>query len=130
MPQLASITVKNSSNADVVYEGVVASSGDKSPAIWRSPTATAPAFRPQLKVVSQSNAQGNTRVLTGDFRFPVTATAADGSTKLVDLPRMEIRVYDPQAVNQDILDNFIAQGLNLFSSALFREMAKTGYAAT
>lgn len=131
MPSIASITVKkNDGVTDIVYAGVVPSAGDRSPAIWRSPNGSAPAFKAELRARSLPNAANTVRRLEGDYSYPITATASDGKVSVIDKPKMSIIVSCPQGVAQVELDEFVSQGLNLFSSVLFKGMAKEGYAAT
>lgn len=131
MPQIANITVKkNDGTTDIVYAGVVPSAGDRSPAIWRSPVGAAPAFKPELRVRTTPNASNTVRRLEGEYAYPITAAATDGKITVVDKPKMTLTVSCPQGVAQTELDEFVSQGLNLFSSTLVKSMAKEGYAAT
>lgn len=131
MPQIAPITVKkNDAVTDIVYAGVVPSAGDRSPAIWRSPVGAAPAFKPELRVRTLPNSAGTVRRLEGEFAYPITAVATDGKVSVVDKPKMSIVISCPQAVAQTEIDEFVSQGLALMSSSLFKDMAKSGYAAT
>lgn len=131
MPQLANITVKkNDGTTDVVFSGVVASAGDKSPARWRSPIGAAPAHKPELWVSTAPNSSGSVRRLTSEFSYPVTAIGGDGKVTVVDKPKMRLEIPIPQGMSQDVIDEYITQGLNLFNSQLFRAQCKEAYAAT
>jgi len=131
MPNQQNITVKkNDGTTDVIYTGVVPSAGDKSPAKWRSPIGSAPAFKPELSVVTSPNGNGQVRRLIAEFSYPVTAIAADGKISVVDKPKMRLDIPVPQGMDQSVIDEYVSQGLNLFGSAHFREQAKAAYAAT
>lgn len=131
MPNITNITVKkNDGTTDVIYTGVVASAGDRSPARWRSPQGAAPAFKPELSVITAPNAKSTVRRLVAEFAYPVTATASDGKISVVDKPKMRLDIPIPQGMSQTDIDEYISQGLNLFNSVHFRDQVKTGYAAT
>jgi len=131
MPNQTAITVKkNDGTTDVIYTGVVPSAGDKSPAKWRSPIGSAPAFKPELTVVAAPNGNGQVRRLVAEFSYPVTSTATDGKVSVTDKPKMRLEIPLPQGMDQAVLDEYVSQGLNLFASIHFRDQAKSGYAST
>lgn len=131
MPQIADITVKkNDGTTDITYAQVVASSGGNSPAIWRSPDGAAAAHRASFSAIGRDNGNRTTRELSYEFRFPITAVAADGSVRVTDMPRMTMKVHNVTSVPQVMIDEFISQGFNLIASKLSKDMGKSGYAAT
>lgn len=131
MPNIANITIKkNDGTTDIVYAAVVASAGDKSPARWRSPIGAAPAFKPELSVVTSSNAKGTVRRVLATVSYPITATGTDGKTSVVDKPIARLDMPIPQGMAQSDIDEYVSQTLNLFGSAHFRDQAKSAYAST
>lgn len=131
MPTMQNITIKNSSNADVVYVAKVASAGEKSPAIWSADALnTVPGNRPTLKVTAHPNGPGTTRVVNAELTFPIVENNGQGGqTRVGSVP---LRVYAALPLNlpeSDVVDA-VTQGLNLMTSALMRSVITTGYAPT
>lgn len=132
MPQQANIVVKkNDGTTDVTYTGVVASSGDKSAAIWRNNAiAGAAAHRPELQMMSQSNGTKTARRVSSKYTYPSLATGSDGKINVVDKAFLEITALVPQGMLDADVNEFVSQGLNLAASTLYKDCVKTGYAAT
>jgi hypothetical protein len=132
MPSLANITVKkNDGTTDVTYTGLVASSGDKSPAVWRNTAqGAAPAFNPQLELRSAWNGAQTVRKLEATYVYPTTTVGSDGKTNLADKPRMEVVWQIPQGMPLADINEFVAQGVNLIDSTLVTDCVKSGYSAT
>lgn len=132
MPQLANITVKkNDGTTDVVYTGVVPSAGDKSPAVWRSNSVgTAIAFRPELRLSSQSNGNRTLRRLEGSFTYPTTVVDSAGKTSVADRGFINFSIGVPQGMPDADVGEFISQGCNLIAAQLIKDSAKSGYAPT
>lgn len=131
MPQITDITVKKSNGTtDITYSQVVASSGGNSPAIWRSPEGDAAAHRPTLSVLGRDNGNRTARELNYEFRYPYVVTAADGSKRISDMPRMTLKLHNVTSVPQVVIDEFVHQGLNLFASNLSKAQGTSGFAAT
>lgn len=131
MPTMQNITIKNSSNADVIYVAKVASAGEKSPAIWSADALNVvPGNRPTLKVSAHPNGPGTTRVVNVELTFPIVETNVQGGqTRVGSVP---FRVYAalPLNLSESVVVDAITQGLNLVSSALMRDVLTTGYAPT
>lgn len=131
MAALADITVKKADGTtDIVYTGVVPSSGDKTPAVWRSNSVgSALAFRPELRLMTELTAKNTGRRFTATFSFPSVALDTTTSRSSVaqrgnftltgviplDMPDADVREY-------------VYQGFNLLASALIKTSVSSGYA--
>lgn len=130
MPNMASITVKDGANVDVVYNAASASSGDANPAIWRANAANATmAFRPLFKFATQPNVAGTTRKIRGTLTYPVTATVAGVETLLGTIP-LAIEGALPVNLPASAWEDAFVQFGNLLVSSLIRESVESGYAPT
>lgn len=129
MPNMANITVKKFDGAtDIVWTGIQRSSGDKSPAVWRSDTvSTIPANRPRAEMTSRSNAKGTTRIMEFGVEYPIVASVNGVETVL---GRQPIKVFIPviQDLDATQVREAVAQGLNLASSVIVRAAFQEGYA--
>lgn len=132
MPQMANITVKkNDGTTDVTYTGVVPSSGDKSPAIWRNTSVgTASAHRPEFQLLSFANGPKTARKLEGKVMYPVLATGSDGKVNVVDRGWIMVSGILPTTMNDTDVNELVSQAFNLFASALVKDSFKSGYAPT
>jgi len=132
MPQLADITVKKANGTtDIVFTGVVPSSGDKSPAIWRSNSVgSAQAHKPELTIISQYNGPRTARRVGAKFVYPTLVTGSDGRISVSDRAIGDVTVTLPQAMNDSDIAEFANQFVNLLYSALVRAQLQSGYAAT
>lgn len=132
MPQLADITIKKANGTtDIVYTGVVPSSGEKSPAVWRSlSVGTAQAHKPELLVSSQYNGPRTARRVSVRYTYPTLVTGSDGRTSVSDRALADVTVTLPQSMADADIDEFANQFVNLLASSLGRAQIKSGYAAT
>lgn len=132
MPQLADITIKKANGTtDIVFTGVIPSSGDKSPAVWRSNTVgTAQAHKPELLISSTFNGPRTARRLTGKFTYPTLVTGSDGRTSVSDRAIGDFTATLPQLMADADIAEFAQQFANLVASALVRAQLQSGYAAT
>lgn len=132
MPNMAAITVKkNDGTTDVVYTNVAASSGDKTPAVWRNNTVgTAAAHRPELTVSSQSNGPRTARRLLIKGVYPTLVTGTDGKVSVADRFIFEATAVVPQGMPDTDVNEGVSQMCNLMASALMKDQIKSGYAAT
>lgn len=128
MPTMANITVKKfDGTTDIIWTAVQRSSGDKSPAIWRSDTvSTIPANRPRAEMTSRSNAKGNTRIMELDVEYPVLATVSGVETVL---GRQPVKVFIPviQDLDATQVREAVAQAINLAGSVLIKAAFQEGY---
>lgn len=132
MPQLDDITIKKANGTtDIVYTGVVPSSGEKSPAVWRSlSVGTAQAHKPELLVSSQYNGPRTARRVSIRYAYPTLVTGSDGRTTVSDRALADVTVTLPQNMADIDIDEFANQFVNLLASNLGRAQIKSGYAAT
>lgn len=131
MPQMANITVKNAANEDVVYNGIVSSAGDRSPARWTAISASSIAgHRPTLSVLTRDNGNKNGRVMEVSFRFPIVTTGTDGRPQLTAIVPFQVHGTLPTNVDATLVQDAFVQCMALLNSDLFKEMAANGYAPT
>lgn len=132
MPQLADISVKaNDGTTNVVYTGVLASSGDKTPALWRNNAiAAANIFRPTYTVQSHSNGPKTARRVEGVYQYPTTTVGSDGKVNLSNRGIISFSALVPQGMLDSEVNEFVSQGLNLFNATLTKDQVKSGFAAT
>lgn len=131
MPNLANITVKDAANADVVYNGVVPSAGDRSPARFQAIAASPIAGnRPTLSVLTRDNGNKDGRVLEASFRFPITATDPNGTVRTVAVVPMQVHGTLPTNVDASKVADAYVQFAGLMASALLKAVAADGYAPT
>lgn len=132
MPSLANITVKKyDGTTDITYSGVLPSPGDKSPAMWRSLTiGTAQAHKPELLIAGAWNGPRTARRLSGKFMYPSITVGGDGKVYVQDRCLGTFEFVLPQNMPDIDANEAGAQFCNLMSSALVKEMVRTGYAAT
>lgn len=132
MPNMAAITVKkNDGTTDVVYTNVVASSGDKTPAVWRNNTVgTAASHRPEFSVSSQSNGPRTARRLLIKGTYPTLVTGSDGKTSVADRVIFDATVVVPQGMPDADVNEAASQMCNLMAATLTKDQIKAGYAAT
>lgn len=129
MPNMADISVKKADETtSITYSQVVASAGDRSPAVWKSTSVgTAPAHNPSLSCVSRWNEKKTARRVELSFAYPQTATAADGAVTVVNILPIDCSVVVPQGMPQATIDEAVAQAMNLFASTLIKSVGKSGY---
>ncbi|DAD52147.1 TPA_asm: coat protein [ssRNA phage Gephyllon.1_10] len=131
MTTMASITVKkNDGVTDIVWTGVTASAGDKTPALWRSDTAVGTVGqKPVVTMSGQSNSNGDVRRINLDGSYPSVYT--DSTTSLTSI-RSKMRFTGSFAMPQDAtasdINEFVAQITNLVASPLFKSSIQAGFA--
>lgn len=130
MPSMASITVKNTANADVVYVAKVPSAGDRSPARWTYDAASAIiGHRPTLELTTRSNGSGNGRICDWNFVYPITGLVGGVTTVLARVP-FKGSFTMPTNVDAALAGDAYVQLANLLASALMRSAVQEGYAPT
>lgn len=132
MPSLANITVKkNDGTTDIIWTGVAAAAGDRSPALWRSLTVgTAPAFQPNLVMLARPNGTGKARRVDMEVHYPYTTTGTDGKTYLAEKAIFTGSMLCPQGMPSIDLNEAVSQAMNLLASTLVKDCLKSGFAAT
>lgn len=133
MPQAADITVKkNDGTTNVVYTSVSPSSGDGTPAIWKSQTVgAAPAHQPEFRLASKDASKGAKRAMRATFQYPQIATnSTTGLTSVVDRAAFDGNWVVPKGMSQADINEFASQIANLIVSTLVVSCVKGGYSAT
>lgn len=130
MPNMAAITVKkNDGTTDIVWSNVQPSAGDKTPAIWRSQTVgAAPAFQPEFRLWSRSNADNTIRRVEGWVDYKQTAVGSDSVTRVINRALFKIEGSVPQSMATADLNEAVSQACNLFASTLTKDSLKQGFA--
>jgi hypothetical protein len=130
---MANITVKaDDGTTDVVYSALVASGGDRSPAVWRSNSSTGtPGQRPELRISSRNNGDQTARRVDGQFTFPSVYTDTNTSTtKVLNRANCSFSAVIPSDFPDVSAAEFGAQLGNLLASTLVEEILTSGYSAT
>lgn len=130
MANMADISVKKADGTtSITYSQVAASAGDRTPALWKcTSVGSAPAFNPSASLSSRWNEKKTARRMDFTYAYPQTATAADGSTSIVNILPINVSCVIPQGMPQNIIDEAVAQAMNLLASALIVASLKSGYA--
>jgi len=131
MPTMADITIKkNDGTTDVTYTAVVASGGDKSPALWRHASASGyPGQRPTLTLSSRFNEAKTARRLDGVFTWPSVYTdTATSTTKVSDKAIFSFSAVLPLNLPDPDASEFGAQVGNLIAAQLIEDSLTQGYA--
>lgn len=133
MPSMANITVKkNDGTTDIVFTGVVPSSGDGVQAIWNSQTVgSSPSHQPSLKLSSREASNGAKRALHAVFVYPQIATnTTTGVTSVVNRAVASVDWTMPKDMSQTDLNEMTSQFANLLASTLIKDCVKAGYSAS
>lgn len=129
MSILANIVVKKfDGTTDVTYTGVNPASG-KEPALWKSQSVgNAQAHQPELRV--SASKRGSIINMRGTYRYPQIATnTTTGVTSVVRFLSGSFSAdYDTGMAQADVQEG-VHQMLNLATSALVKEMFRTGTSA-
>ncbi|DAD50180.1 TPA_asm: coat protein [ssRNA phage Esthiorhiza.2_36] len=131
MPTMATITIKkNDGTTDAVYTAIVASGGDKSPALWRYDAAPGyPGQKPKASVSSRDNGDKTARRIEGTFSYPSVYTdTATSTTKVLGTAICNFSCVLPMALPTADQNEFGAQLGNFLASALIKSVNQTGYA--
>lgn len=132
MAAMADLVVKKADETtNITYAAKVASSGDKSPAVWKcTSVGSSPGHNPMLTLQTRSNAANTARRADFNFSYPHTATATDGSIQVVNLFNFQGSMLVPMGMTQTLIDEAVAQCFNLLAATLIKTSCKDGYAPT
>lgn len=131
MPSMANITIKkDDGSTDVTYTAVVASGGDKSPAIWRNNSASGtPGQRPELRVSSRNNGDNTARRVEIQFTYPSVYTdTATSTTKVGARANFSGSFVMPGTMPDADAAEFGAQIGNLIAASLIEDSITVGFA--
>lgn len=133
MSSIANITIKkNDGTTDVTFTGVQPSSGDGTPAVWKSQTVgTAPAHQPEFRLTSRDFRKGTSRALRSTFMYPQTATnTTTGITSVVERALITSDWELPKSMTQADINEAVSQYANLLVATLIKDCVKSGYSAS
>lgn len=128
MPDMANITVKNASNADVVFVAKSASPGDGSFAQWQT-AGVSPATSGSLRVKTTDNGNKSARVMSLSGAIPEVAVV-DGVSTVVNLVPISLSLTIPKKMATAQAIEATTTLLNACASSLIKEVATSGYAPT
>lgn len=132
MAAAANITVKkNDGTTDIVYTSISPSSGDNTPAVWRSQTiGSAVSHQPELRV-SAGNTGKNARRVRGTFMYPqISTNTTTGVTSVVNKAFGSFEALEPRDMSAADINEFASQFANLIASALMKQCLKEGVSAS
>lgn len=133
MPSLANIVVKkNDGTTDITYTGVSPSSGDGTPAVWKSQTVgTAQSHQPELRLLSKDAKAGANRHVRSTFQYPQIATnTTTGLTSVVDRASAATDWNFSKGMSQTEINEFVTQYANLLVATLVKDCVKSGFSAS
>ena len=133
MTQATDITIKkNDGTTDITWTLLTASGGDKSPAIWRSDSASGtPGQHPVVQIQARNNGAVSARRLDITFVYPSVYTdSTTGQTKVSNKTIWNLSGVNPTDVPISDANEAAAQLANLLKHAQFQAMLKSGYANT
>lgn len=133
MPQGSNITIKKDDTVtNIVYTFVVPSSGDATPAVWKSQSVgSAQSHQPELRLTASEADGGASRRLKATYQYPQIAT--DTTTSLVTVVNrasMAVEWKFPKGMPQTDINEFCSQGVNLLDDAVINACLKAGFSAT
>lgn len=133
MPAIADLTVKKyDGTTNIVYSGVQPSSGDGTPAVWKSQTVgTANAHQPEFRLAAKEGSNGAKRNSRVTFQYPQIATnTTTGVTSVIDRFSADVNVSCPKGMTQSDINEAVAQLTNILATTLIRDCLRQGYAAS
>lgn len=133
MAALANLVItKDDDTTSITYTGLNPSSGDSTPAVWKSLTiGNAQAHQPELRLSAREGANGASRALRVTYVYPsISTNSTTGITSVIKKSRFSGEwVFDKDAPTTDI-NEFMSQLVKLLASTTFRSYLKSGYSAT
>lgn len=133
MSSIANITIKkNDGTTDITFTGIQPSSGDGTPAVWKSQTVgSAPAHQPEFRLTSREAKRGVSRALRSTFMYPQIATnSTTGITSVVEKAMASTDWEIPKSMTQADINEFASQYANLLAATLIKSCVKEGYSAS
>lgn len=126
MPQMANVTVKKADGTtDVTYNALVASSGDRNPAVFRVEAASAfPARRPRATLAAQDNGPKTAR----QVRFATSYPVYDSNGVLLGNVPGQTMFTIPMNLSDSDVANAVHQHTNLAVTAVIRGSFVSGFA--
>lgn len=133
MPAGSNITVKkDDGTTDIVYTFQVPSSGDGTPAVWKSVTVgSAPGHQPELRLTASEADGGASRRLKATYQYPQIAT--DTTTSLVSVVNRAVASVEwkfSKGMNTTDINEYVSQFSNLLDDSVVKACLKAGYSAS
>lgn len=131
MPTAADIVAKkNDGTTNVTYSLVVASGGDRNPAVFRdNALSTIPKNRSRLTIEARSNAAGTARRIQTEYSYPYIVTVA-GIESVTDVIPISVSAAIPAGIPDSVVAEAVSQWANLHGGSLVKDSLKSGYAPT
>lgn len=124
------VAKKNDGTTNVTYSLVVASGGDRNPAIFRDNALSAiPKNRSKFTIEARSNAAGTARRVTTEFSYPYIVSVSGGET-VSDVIPVTVSAAIPGGVPDSVVAEAIAQWSSLHGLPLVKDSFKSGFAPT
>lgn len=133
MTTATDITVKKyDGTTDILWSLISASAGDKSPAIWRSGTASGTVGqKPVFTISARPNADGTVRRIDVGCKFPAVYTnSTTGQTEVRSTATFSGSFAVPQNMTAVDIQEFSYQLCNLLTVTLVKNTIVAGYAPT
>jgi len=130
--QVNIVVTKNDGTTSMTYTGVQPSSGDGTPAIWKSQAVgNAQAHQPELRLSARDSANGTSRTLRATGVYPSISTdSTTGITTVTKRSRFSAEwVFDKDTPQTDV-DEFVMQMNHILFNTSFKGYIKSGYSAT
>lgn len=133
MPSIANITIKkNDGTTDIIFTAASPSSGDNTPAVWKSTTVgNAPAHQPEFRLVGREAKKGASRSLRSTFQYPqIVTNSTTSQTTVVSRALASTDWAFDKSMSQTDINEFVTQYANLLVSTLVKDCVKSGYSAS
>lgn len=133
MPAIANIVIKkNDGTTDITWSAVQPSSGDGTPATWKSTSVgSAQAHQPEFRLSARDAQKGNVRTVRATIRYPQIATnSTTGVTSVIGVALLSATLEFPKTMSNTDVNEAVAQTFNLLDSTLIADCFKAGYSAT
>lgn len=131
MPAIANVTVKKNDNTtDIIFTAVVPSSGDGTPAVWRSQSVgSAASHQPEIRLGSKTGGNGTKRVLRATYVYPQIATnTTTGVTSVIDRVVASVDWQIPLGMTATDVNEAVSQFAHLLATTLMKDSVKSGFA--
>lgn len=133
MTAAADITIKKADGTtDIVWTLIAASGGDKSPAVWRSNTATGtPGQKPEIRVSASGNSGFTGRKISVELTFPQVYTDTNTSlTQVRTRANVKVEAFVPSDMDATTAGEYGAQFGHLMAHTLLVGSFSSGFAPT
>nr|QDH87444.1 MAG: hypothetical protein H3BulkLitter171541_000003 [Leviviridae sp.] len=124
--------LKSDGTTSIVWSLVSASGGDKSPAVWRSNTATGTlGQKPNISMTAKWNAKGDVRRVDISAVYPsVYTNTTTSQTEVRSQMTFQGSFAVPQNITAGDIAEFAAQIPNLLAHVVFKASVAAGYSPT